>query len=102
MTMERKGVRSAPLRTGAVCLDRIREILAGARSRALQSVNAAMIAAYWQIGREIVEEEQRGRDRAAYGARLIEQLAERLTVEFGRGFSPANLWLIRQFHLAYP
>ena len=88
-------------RSGAACVDRIRKILKGARSRALQSVNAAMIAAYWHIGHEIVEEEQRGEDRATYGARLIKQLSERLSEEFGRGFSKANLWLIRQFYVAY-
>ena len=88
-------------RTNAACLDRVREILRDARSRALQSVNAAMIAAYWHIGREIVEEEQRGEDRAAYGSRLIEQLSARLTEEFGRGFSAPNLRFIRQFFLTY-
>jgi predicted nuclease of restriction endonuclease-like (RecB) superfamily len=102
MTIEKPGARGAPLQDGAACLDRIREILAGARSRALQSVNAAMIAAYWQIGREIVEEEQRGHERAGYGERLIEGLSTRLSAEFGRGFSARNLRFIRQFFLTYP
>jgi hypothetical protein len=56
-----------------------------------------MLAAYWQVGREIVEEEQRGRERAGYGERLIQELSEQLTTGFGRGFSVANLSLIRQF-----
>jgi predicted nuclease of restriction endonuclease-like (RecB) superfamily len=86
---------------GGACFDRIREILASARAQALQSVNAAMIGSYWHIGREIVEEEQRGEDRAAYGARLIEHLSGRLTGEFGRGFSVPNLKLIRQFYVAF-
>jgi predicted nuclease of restriction endonuclease-like (RecB) superfamily len=85
----------------ASCLARIQEILAQARHHALQTVNAAMLAAYWQVGREIVEEEQRGRERAGYGERLIQALSEQLTADFGRGFSVANLSLIRQFYLTY-
>jgi hypothetical protein len=88
-------------RSGAACVERIREILKDARSRALQSVNVAMIAAYWHIGREIVEEEQLGADRAVYGARLIGQLSARLMEDFGRGFSVPNLKLIRQFYVAF-
>ncbi|MDY0059351.1 MAG: PDDEXK nuclease domain-containing protein [Myxococcota bacterium] len=87
--------------TTADCLARIRQILASARGRALQSVNVTMLSAYWEIGREIVEEEQRGQERAEYGARLIQQLSERLTVEYGRGYSEANLRQIRQFFLTF-
>jgi hypothetical protein len=53
------------------CLGRIRVILSRARRGALQAVNSAMLAAYWEIGREIVEEEQRGQQRAGYGERLV-------------------------------
>ncbi|MCP4679741.1 MAG: DUF1016 domain-containing protein [Deltaproteobacteria bacterium] len=83
------------------CIDRVREILSTARSRTLQTVNAAMISSYWEIGCEIVEEEQRGTSRAQYGDQLIDQLSGRLTEEFGRGFSVSNLRLIRQFYLTY-
>lgn len=57
--------------SAAACLTRVREILSQARTRALRGVNAAMVAAYWEIGREIVEEEQRGRNRATYGSALL-------------------------------
>ena len=87
--------------SAADCVSRIREILRASRAKALQSVNAAMISAYWYIGREIVEEEQRGRDRADYGAHLIQELSNRLSAEFGKGFSVPNLRLIRQFYLTY-
>ncbi len=87
--------------SAAACIARIREILAEARGRALRSVNAAMVAAYWEIGREIVTEEQRGKGRAEYGANLIAQLAAKLSTDFGRGFSGQNLRLIRQFYLTY-
>jgi len=60
-----------------------------------------MIIAYWQIGREIVEEEQRGKKRAGYGEALLERLSQGLLKEFGRGYSVRNLRLIRQFYIVY-
>jgi predicted nuclease of restriction endonuclease-like (RecB) superfamily len=81
---------------------RVRGILAGARTRAWQAVNAAMVEACWQIGRAIVEEEQRGGPRAEYGRRIVETLSTRLSAEFGAGFSPANLWDMRRFYRLYP
>lgn len=66
------------------------------------SVNAVMVQAYWEIGREIVEEEQRGEDRAAYGSRLIEALSRSLTSEFGKGFTARNLRFMREAYLAFP
>ncbi|GLC97432.1 hypothetical protein Tamer19_68410 [Cupriavidus sp. TA19] len=69
---------------------------------AARSVNALMTASYWEIGRRIVEFEQGGQDRAAYGEALIERLSADLTDRFGRGFSRQNLWQMRAFHLAWP
>jgi predicted nuclease of restriction endonuclease-like (RecB) superfamily len=88
-------------KTAGGCLARIRALLAEARAKALQSVNAAMVAAYWHIGREIVEEEQRGGRRAGYGERLIFHLSAQLSGEFGQGFSTRNLEFIRQFFQAF-
>ena len=59
------------------------------------------VEAYWHIGRLIVEEEQAGRSRAGYGVFLLEGLLKRLTAEFGRGFSAANLKNFRQFYLVF-
>lgn len=84
------------------CVARIREIWRSSRHQALQAVNTAMVQAYWQIGREIVEEEQRGQDRAEYGARLVEELASRLTQEFGKGFNSRNLWYMKDVYQAFP
>jgi hypothetical protein len=64
-------------------------------------INAAMVAAYWEIGRVIVEEEQQGRQRAGYGKGLLVELSQRLTTEFGRGFDRTNLQQMRAFYLAY-
>ena len=80
----------------------IREILAEARRKAATSVNFIMVEAYWRIGAKIVEQEQKGEARAAYGKELIKELSRRLGDEFGKGFSMANLWNFRQFYLAYP
>ena len=80
----------------------VSKIIDAARESAARSVNAAMTAAYWLIGRRIVEFEQSGEERAEYGAALIERLAEDLTGRFGRGFSRQNVQNMRLFYLSYP
>jgi predicted nuclease of restriction endonuclease-like (RecB) superfamily len=79
----------------------IREVLTRARSRAYQAVNSEMVVCYWEIGRLIVEEEQRGEERAGYGEYLVKELAERLTKDFGRGFTATNVKYFRQFYLSF-
>jgi len=80
----------------------ISALLSGARKQAGRVVNTILVAAYWEIGRRIVEFEQGGQDRAGYGERLMERLSEDLSVTFGKGFSRQNLQYMRQFYLAYP
>ena len=80
----------------------VRGILADARRAAYTAVNSAMVAAYWQIGRRIVEEEQGGSAKSTYGDRLLPELSRALTAEFGKGFSLANLKNFRKFYLTYP
>jgi predicted nuclease of restriction endonuclease-like (RecB) superfamily len=87
--------------TTQLCVNRIRAILRSGRYRALQTINSAMITAYWIIGKEIVEAEQRGKSRADYGRALLEQLSLSLKKEFGKGYSVQNLRLMRQFYLVY-
>ena len=82
--------------------EQIREILTAARDRAWQAVNTTMVGAYWEVGRVIVEDEQAGEKRAGYGKRLLEKLAERLQVDFGKGFDPSNLRNMRAFFMTYP
>jgi hypothetical protein len=82
--------------------ERIRAILAEARARAYRAINTAMVAAYWEIGRLIVEQEQRGQQRAEYGRALLVDLSGRLKSEFGKGFDRTNLQQMRAFYLAYP
>lgn len=80
----------------------IRQIVSTARKNAYRAVNFAMVEAYWNIGKLIVEEEQKGEKRAEYGKYLIKDLSQRLTKEFGKGFSVANLRNFRQFYLVFP
>src|SRR4051812_8443748 len=90
-----------PANTHDAALTEIVDLIEIARRRAARMVNATMTAVYWSIGRRIVLEEQRGTRRAEYGEELIEQLAQRLTTRFGRGFGRANLWQMRAFYLTY-
>lgn len=79
----------------------IRTILQQARNKAYSAVNYAMVEAYWSIGKRVVEEEQKGKGRAEYGANLIKNLSIALNAEFGKGFSIANLKNFRQFYLTF-
>ncbi len=81
--------------------DRIRDILASARASVARAVNTTQVVANWLVGRELVEEEQAGKPRAAYGAELLSDLAAKLTREFGTGYSVDNLELFRRFYLEY-
>jgi hypothetical protein len=83
-------------------LSDITGLLESARRAATRSVNAVMTATYWEIGRRLIEYEQRGRKRAEYGERLLKQLATDLTSRFGRGFSERNLEQMRLFYLGWP
>ncbi len=80
---------------------RIKEILETTRTRIYQTVNFEMVQAYWNIGRIVVEEEQKGKERAEYGSYLIETLSERLTKEYGKGFTKSNLKYMRQFYQTF-
>jgi predicted nuclease of restriction endonuclease-like (RecB) superfamily len=96
------GQRAAPAQRLDNLYHHVRDILAAARNRAWQAVNSAMVEAYWDVGRAIVEEEQAGRERADYGKRVIDGLSQRLRQEFGRGYDRSNLFHMRAFFLAYP
>ncbi|XGA80506.1 PDDEXK nuclease domain-containing protein [Halomonas sp. CH40] len=80
----------------------IRELVATARQQVVQAVNSTMVQTYWQIGRLIVEDEQQGESRAAYGKQQLQRLSGELTREFGKGFDVRNLRNMRAFYLAFP
>ena len=79
----------------------VAEILRTARSNAYRAVNFTMVEAYWNVGRMIVEDEQGGEKRAAYGKRVPTAVSRRLSAEFGKGFAPDNLRNFRQFYLCF-
>lgn len=80
----------------------IRNILTSARQRAYAAVNFTMVESYWLIGQRIVEHEQQGAERAAYGKHLLKALAQKLTEDFGKGFDESNLRYMRLFYKAFP
>ena len=82
--------------------DEIKHMILLGRDAAYQAVNASMIMTYWSIGKRIVEQEQRGAERAEYGKGLIAALAGELTHAFGNGFSERNLRSFRQFYQLFP
>ncbi|MEI7731349.1 MAG: PDDEXK nuclease domain-containing protein [Verrucomicrobiota bacterium] len=90
------------LKSSSQLYERVREILETARKGVARTVNSTQVVANWLVGREIVEEEQQGAKRAGYGEELIRDLAQRLTKEFGRGYSPDNLFWFRRFYGEYP
>ncbi len=79
----------------------VSHILEAARKNAKTAVNLSMVYAYFEIGRMIVEEEQNGENRAAYGAYLLKELSVHLTAQFGKGYSADNLKLMRRFYSVY-
>ena len=81
---------------------KIRRILEEARNKVYQKTNTEMLRAYWNIGREIVEDEQNGLDRAKYGTALLDELANRLTTLYGKSVSSRNLRYMRQFYREFP
>lgn len=80
----------------------IKQIVSQARQKAYTAINSAMVEAYWQLGKRIVEQEQQGKERADYGAQLIKILSKELTEEFGKGFSVPSLYNYRLFYLTFP
>ena len=76
-------------------------LLEAARRTSVRAVNTILTATYWEIGRRIVEFEQKGVDRAQYGDKLLKKLSNDLIKKFGRGFSERNLELMRLFYISH-
>jgi len=105
-TMTKKTKTLQPQTSAIVGYERILTdvvaVLESARCASGRAVNAFMTASYWQVGRRIVEWEQGGSGRAAYGEYLIDRLSADLTTRFGRGYSRRAVYQMRSFYLAYP
>lgn len=100
--MSDNNITKSNISTSGQLFAEIRQILIGARQTAYKAVNFAMVTAYWNIGRLIVEDEQQGSTRAEYGKAVLADLSVRLTEEFGKGFTEANLRNMRQFYKCFP
>ena len=81
--------------------EKIGSLIEESRKRVVVQVNSVMVRTYFEIGRAIVENEQAGESRAAYGRGLLKELSQRLTARFGKGFSVDNLENMRRFYLTY-
>lgn len=79
----------------------ISELLESARRTSARTTNAIITATYWEVGRRIVEYEQKGKERASYGETLLKRLSNDLVKRFGRGFGLSNLKQIRKFYIVY-
>lgn len=84
-----------------VIFEEVKKILQEARNKIYKTANNAMLEAYWNIGRIIVEK-QSGNEKAEYGAALLKNLSKEMTKEFGKGFTLTNLKYMRQFYLTFP
>ena len=80
---------------------RIRNLIEGSRQKLVQTVNSTMVLTYFQIGKIIVEDEQKGKAKAKYGAGTLKELSAKLSAEFGKGFSVQNLENMRNFYRAF-
>ncbi|MCA0237066.1 MAG: PDDEXK nuclease domain-containing protein [Bacteroidetes bacterium] len=81
--------------------ENIRSLLLKAQETLVKQVNAVMVLTYFELGKQIVEQEQKGKDYADYGTFILSELSEKLTAEFGKGYSKRNLELIRKFYLTF-
>ena len=96
---KRSGVAKAKPGNLATLITEVRSLIQAARGGVVSVVNTFQVMTNFEIGRRIVEHEQKGEKRAEYGAQLLSELSGRLTEEFGRGFSVTNLKLMRQFFI---
>lgn len=100
--METKVIKDNSDYSFQVLIDNISAAISSVRHRIATQINSAMTATYWQIGKFIVEYEQGGQAKVAYGTSTLTELSRQLTARFGRGFSRPNLVNMRKFYLMYP
>ncbi|MCU7618898.1 PDDEXK nuclease domain-containing protein [Chryseobacterium sp. PBS4-4] len=80
----------------------VKEIIVKSREKVFRIANSTLLLTYWQIGKLIVEDEQKGKERAEYGKYTLKNLSKKLTLEFGKGFDESNLRNMRSFFQAFP
>ena len=95
------GTQVKPSKNSQSLPERVITLIEEARRKVASAANVALVYTYYEIGRMIVEDEQGGKERAAYGDKTLAELSEKLTAKFGKGWSIANLKLMRQFFITY-
>lgn len=80
----------------------VKKIIITSRQHVYRMANSALLESYWQIGKLIIEDEQKGQDKAVYGETTLKNLSKELTLEFGKGFDYTNLTNMRKFYQAFP
>jgi len=80
----------------------VKELIIQSREKMFRVANSTLLLTYWQIGKLIVEDEQKGKERAEYGKYILKNLSKRLTLEFGKGFDYTNLSNMRKFYTVFP
>lgn len=98
----KKEITNSPAFTYDDLIGRISTSYISAQTKISNAVNASLIEAYWQIGRYIIEYEQKGSEKAEYGKKLLENLSKDLSLMHGKGFSLSNLKRMRQLYGVYP
>jgi DUF1016 N-terminal domain len=83
-------------------IERISTSYTTAQSKTAKAINEYLVGAYWEIGKYIIEYEQKGREKAEYGKKLLEDLSKDLSLMHGKGFSLSNLQRMRQLYVFYP
>jgi predicted nuclease of restriction endonuclease-like (RecB) superfamily len=81
--------------------ENIRTLLRKAQETLVRQVNAVTVLTYFELGKQIVEQEQKGKDYADFGTFILSELSKKLTAEFGKGYSKRNLELIRKFYVTF-
>ncbi|MDY0137550.1 MAG: PDDEXK nuclease domain-containing protein [Thiomicrospira sp.] len=97
-----KAINNTPTPELDGLISQISELVAQGRAQVRQSVNQVMVQTYWQVGRLIVEHEQQGEARAAYGKQQLQRLSSELTDRLGKGFDVTNLRMMRRFYQVFP
>lgn len=101
ITSDKTGLIKSTASSFPEILNEIKQIVKKARYASYMAVNYEMLRAYFEIGKRIVDEEQKGQKRAGYGEKLLERLSKELNKEFGKGFDASNLRHMRRFYLTY-
>ena len=99
---EKSNIRNKNSQGYTQLVDSIGELLNSARREVARTINTILVKTYWEIGRRIVEYEQKGGEKAEYGSRLLTRLSRDLRMKYGKGFSKSNVYLMRLFYIKYP